>query len=624
MAVVNVSGVIPSNVLPSEVVFWTGAGISAGSPSNLPLGDPLSRDVIGKFCLAGIWDKLLWYYDKTRMTDAYGVRKWSPRLEAVIECLMGVYGLGVLDDLWPYYDAEPNPVHGFLAAHLRHGGVSLTANFDNCIEKVLFPVPVSPMGGVIDQFPRRTTLTVGPGHILHFHGKFDRDPDKLRQLGVRINTISSGFPEFLKDEILRILRSAPFLVFAGYSGRDYFDVNPFFREVAERGTDLKGLRVVWVKHDRRDGFLDVSGFSGQEHGKAVLGQLERCGADIKYVQVKTDDFLRGIAERWWGVGVWNVPQRSRWPRHPGGKTSLSADSKIIATAHLYSWMGVGSEIIALKDELVRIRDSALGPGRDRVTLLLNEGFRASGFYRKALKYSKTLQSGSLRNRIFRHERIAGDYWLRGSQVMAAYHFWKAIVQELKSLSHVPLSERRSALFTFYEILITFLHWYRDVRKIRFVGRILPARLALKAFQKLFHGKKYLMLSIGSRTKVQRLHTEIPDMASKITLPRWLRPDTGDLISPFRETDSILGVINFTRRHLVGQVDKGVKPEKVELELLLARSKTILDRPGVLKAAMMLKQEHGIRDADALKFLKEIEWTWVSKLSWMTSWILPAW
>ena len=100
------------DTIPSDVVFWTGAGISAGIPSNLPLGDSLTCDVVNKFCISETWEKLLDYYNRTQMTDSYGGRKWSPRLESVVESLMGVYGLLVLEVLNGCYNAEPTGVTG--------------------------------------------------------------------------------------------------------------------------------------------------------------------------------------------------------------------------------------------------------------------------------------------------------------------------------------------------------------------------------------------------------------------------------------------------------------------------------------------------------------------------------
>lgn len=622
MAVLDFDRVFSPGTIPSDVVFWTGAGISAGTPSNLPLGDSLTRDVVKKFCISRTWDSLLDYYDLTHMTDAYGEKKWSPRLESVMESLMSVYGLEVLEALKGCYNAEPNESHGFFAKHLREGGINLTANFDNCIEKALYPFPVGSMGGVIDRFSTTPTLSVGAGTVVHFHGRFDPDVDNLGQLGVRISNISSGLPKVLKTELVRLLSSKVFLVFAGYSGRDYFDVTPFFKEVAEFGVDLRNLTVVWLKYDDRDGFFDVSDFHGQEQGKAVLIQLQRCGADIRYVQVKTANFLQAMAERWWGLGSWEVPERSTWPRHSFISTPITYDAKAVATAQLYASMGIGHEIIKLKDEMERILKALPSEKRVRNTFLLNEGFRASGKYKNALKYARKLPVKSITERIFRHERIAGDNWLRGSHLKAAFHFYKALVIAPRNIRLLTVKEKRLVLPTYYETIITFLHWFRDVSKIRLAGLILPKIFAVRAFRKLFGAKKYLSISLGSRAKVQRLYEEIPGVKKLISLPEWLKVDKSELVSPFHETDSILGVINFTRRRITEDLDDGIKPERAELDLLLKRSKEIHDRPGILKATMLLKREYGFRDKEALKFLKEIEWTVLAKISWLSSWLMP--
>jgi hypothetical protein len=616
--VIDLSTVIPYGVWPSDVVFWTGAGTSADRPSNLLLGDAFAQDVVDTYCLSGVWDKLRAYYSDTLMTDAYGGRKGSPRLESVMESVMSVHGIGALDAFRQCFDAEPNPSHGFLARHFTDDGVVLTANFDNCIEKALYPAYAGVLPGVLDDISRGPFQSLAVGCLVHFHGGFDTDPDKRRLLGVRIRNISAGFPKAFKAWLASLLRAKSFLVFAGYSGRDYFDVNPFFRELADSCASLRHLRAVWLKHDRRPGFFEAQSFSGQEQGKAILSQLAKCGADIRYVETDTGEFLRALSGEWWGPHSWNVPPTSSWPRFPIAPAMVSSDARLVATAQLFSSMGIGHEIVSLKGSLEKIS----GPMTERVAYLLGDAYRNLGYYRKALRYSRSLPRTGILERMLRHERIAGDHWLRRSYLRAAWHFYRAIVRYPKGLSKLPLKDRRRLLHPYYEAIITFLHYYRDFRRIRAIAWLAPKSLAVRAFRKLFQAKSYLRHSLASKAKAVRLYHEIPGMKKLISLPTWLHLDITELISPFQETDSILGVINFTRRRMTAEMEDGKKPDRAELELLLKRSKAIHDRPGMLKATLLLKQQYGCKDPDAMKALREIEWTLLSKIAWLAEWHLP--
>ena len=111
------------------------------------------------------------------------------------------------------------------------------------------------------------------------------------------------------------------------------------------------------------------------------------------------------------------------------RISISKDDKTLATAQLYSSMGVGREVVALKNELLRGVNEPIGENflKSKVYLLLNNGLRDVGLYKQAMNFSRLLPVSTLKEKIFFHQRAAGDYWLRGDHFRAAYHFYRGII-----------------------------------------------------------------------------------------------------------------------------------------------------------------------------------------------------
>ena len=117
---------------PEQVVFWSGAGISADAPTRGPLGNTLVRRALTAYFQDGIYDAL---QDVYRTIDAPNAA-YRPRLETVLDVAVGQYGLDVLADaLSDLVAAAPNANHTFFGAHAAAGGYHVTANFDTCVER---------------------------------------------------------------------------------------------------------------------------------------------------------------------------------------------------------------------------------------------------------------------------------------------------------------------------------------------------------------------------------------------------------------------------------------------------------------------------------------------------------
>ena len=130
--------------------------------------------------------------------------------------------------------SPPNGDHQFFAAHTRRNGYHVTTNFDGCIE----------------------AANGDPSRVVHVHGLLS-GPGGPTQLGARISTVERGISGEVSDALDDAFTAADLLVVVGYSGLDYFDVDPYWRDASFRGL-FRTKTVVWVDHDETDWAL-VSG-----------------------------------------------------------------------------------------------------------------------------------------------------------------------------------------------------------------------------------------------------------------------------------------------------------------------------------------------------------------------------
>lgn len=251
---------------PAKTIFWTGAGISCIAPSSLPLGNELT-DAYLKTALGSRWknfvtlwnnhfpqimnsvrDGKLFFPEKVGEYTTKDVDKKEatarPRLEYII---------GEMDKMDRYFNAihfnkndnnrafsrrsslaalkkfglvEPCIYHYRLADLAKAGAVMITANFDIGIEKALGVDATK-----IEMKYKTPAVNTGYGdYVFHFHGVATDDPNKL---GATINSLSKGLEEDFEIHIKSLFESGYNIVFIGYGGVDFFDVEPFFRGLTE-------------------------------------------------------------------------------------------------------------------------------------------------------------------------------------------------------------------------------------------------------------------------------------------------------------------------------------------------------------------------------------------------------
>jgi hypothetical protein len=289
---------------PDEVVFFTGAGISADPPTSGPVGNALADRTLDHAFASGTGATIARYYTALRLD------RQRPRLETLLDVVFRVHGEVFFDDLLSDLRAGlPNALHGFFAEHLLSGGHHATANFDTCIERA------APAGAPVD--------------VLHFHGSFGG-----AALGATLARIERGFPSGVRATLERTLLdpAVKLVVFMGYSGSDFFDVDPVMRSLPAGA--LAGRSVVWVSHDTTNPPRAVLPERKQ------LRWLHAAGASPHEINAPTRDIAEGFACAW-GFTLTDPPGTAA----PWRATfTASYDAKQRATLELYALMGLHNEV----------------------------------------------------------------------------------------------------------------------------------------------------------------------------------------------------------------------------------------------------------------------------------------
>ena len=315
---------------PTEVLFWSGAGISADPPTRGPLGNTLGSRALENYFEPGTGQELRELYSKLELPNA----RVRPRLETILDALMEVYGVtGLADVLSDLVNPLPNRNHWFFAQHLARGGRHVTANFDRCIEVE---------AELIEKFQG-----VSPTHI---HGSLGKAAD-LASLGARMHTIQNGIPSTVQRLLDRDLEDprVKAVIFVGYSGSDFFDVTPFLQS---RSHLFRERFVVW--HEHMAGSRIISLPAADDHRYVQLARAS--GAQTFRIQGQTRDLLAIMAD------AWELPTRTEvdlpmtsWapaltPHYP---------QRRLATVGLLARMGVRRRVIELASDIGLPQSDAL-------------------------------------------------------------------------------------------------------------------------------------------------------------------------------------------------------------------------------------------------------------------------
>jgi len=589
-----------------NVCLWTGAGVSTDAPAGLPLGDTLTREAIRTLCGSRVRNAVEDEFRRAAMEDSSGRLKTMPRLEWVLEHAFRVAGNDALRALDPLATGRYNDLHLMFAEHLAHGGPHITVNLDACIENAA---------------ASRGLRISEPAHL---HGSITGAAHD--ELVVRTGQLGLGLSTTHREVVRSAFARAELLAFAGYSGRDYFDVEPFFLELEREGQALENLTVVWVSHANRAlaerEWRDVRGLDGIR----MLKALEALGAHCHYVMGETREFLRELAA---AVGL-TAPAS----RPPSGHATVSprqpdaseTPRRWSIEGHLWWSMGHGRQVVELDR---RIPESPDPNGLAEALLEVRwVGYRNVGLYDESLGL---LHSVEPRGR--RLSMLASDFELRGNR-------WRAGLLHARAVVESPVEDDGSdAYHHAVDAHLRYAHWWSRERRtilgwpllglmllcISVLRRSLRSPMLdavdpTRAFERFANAERYFD---GHPHAVNQLADILARWrrVRKLPLPAHVDRRQAPGRDVFVETDHFLGYVNSERSDLKRRLAAGAL-SVAEANRHRERAAQIGDRPGVLKAAL-LQRALGRAVASPRAERTEIQWALSRRWRWRAKWILLA-
>jgi hypothetical protein len=211
---------------PKNLLIWTGAGISYNS--GIPLADDLIIDIFSELsthCNYLSPNKIKRIYHRF-----YNTNRSYPRLEFLLDKILWLekdvklIQEGSFSTFMKVFESKnPNNIHLSISEQYKYGAKIVTANFDTIIDDC-----------IINSDPKLS-------NILHYHGDY-LDAYKC---GGTLRRIALGLNHETELQLEQWLREAKYVIFIGYSGRDYFDIIPLFKRLS------KSLQnALWINHTK--------------------------------------------------------------------------------------------------------------------------------------------------------------------------------------------------------------------------------------------------------------------------------------------------------------------------------------------------------------------------------------
>lgn len=206
------------NEKPSELVFFTGAGISCDPPSSLPLANEVKLALIDAICKEGKKTSINQFYKYYQKKIEEYLK--NILMESVFEIIrLRSEELDVIKMIKKIFSTEKtNRNHIFLSRLLKKGCNVITSNFDILIEKA-------------SNFKKK---------ILHLHGLLD-DSEYPESLIATLNRVGQGLSKELWERLEKALKNK-IVIFIGWSDND-IDITPILFL-----SDIK--RVYWIDHKK--------------------------------------------------------------------------------------------------------------------------------------------------------------------------------------------------------------------------------------------------------------------------------------------------------------------------------------------------------------------------------------
>lgn len=608
---------------PAEVAFWSGAGISAMPPTSLPLGDALTQAITESYCGVSTWSEIKAELAILGIRDDAGLVKQAPRLESTLETLLASMGPSCLE-LLRVLDRPSNSAHNFFSTHLASGGDHITLNLDDCIAQSLRDLHSGSRVAIIDALQDHdSALCSADPMLVHIHGRIPSGRAPTSALGLGVRTISAGLSSIAKLSIERVLGRRAWLVVVGYSGRDYFDVNPYLRELSRASRSYRDLSILWVNYAKRG---DLSSIRPYATGSCAVGSLflesfMACGAAGWICDLDPRSLYDELARAW------------SMPRNPISQdlqlsseavrahaASVSSDQMRLNAAALWVSMGFGEKAERELRHIDRLNPLwshhcshpwGFSSNEHLAAFLTNEARRERGLYRSA---TKALNRATWREGVdplIRLHREGGDRWLEGRAFAAYVLFVCGLRAGIRMGDRFPNYDVDEINANLIEASVRLLHLYRDASKHSAVIRYLFGSGVNLALNVLAGENPRLTNLLYDVWHLNRLGKELSGgVANRVSLLCQSLPFAR--ASVFPETDNVLGYVNTKRFQLTCEMSEHDVSKWAELVQL---STQIGDLPGVVKAMigmarirpLDISQKHACRQA-----ILAIEWSWIVK------------
>ncbi len=492
---------------PGRVTFWSGAGISGDRPTQGPLGYALTdRAIAQAFEPEALLDGLRGAY------AALCLPRYRPRLESVLDAAAAEHGSGVLDGLLAdLRDPPPNENHRFFAEHTQQGGRHVTANFDTCIER---------SGGDQDR-------------IVHIHGSFT-DAGGVETLGARVGRIEGGFDDHQKKALDDVLAETDLVVVVGYSGLDYFDVDPYWRDASSREL-VRARRVVWVNHSADWGL--ISGKACERKQLRIFADVG--GADVYQLNAPTREVLNLVANAWALPAIPDPPTAQKAPIAP---VVLSPAARARATTRFFVMVGLRG--IVWERLVGRTLDTEEHGWAA-------ESLWAAGRYRRAAQHWSLAYAGSQPSEVAaRQERQGACLWMRG-RLRAARDLLSHTL-DFATAENVEAEQRLVVAESLGRVLVHM----RRLPDTRLLAKQEWIDAALNA---LAEAEAAMVEAAGGRSIGLQLLARIRSVRADLTGRAQPSPPTGSgPIHDFDESEALLPMLNYEHAQLRTRADAAAR------------------------------------------------------------------
>ena len=129
----------------------------------------------------------------------------------------------------------------------------------------------------------------------HFHGRLADDRTGT-MLGATLAQVERGLPDDVRTTLDAMLLApeARLVIFIGYSGSDFFGIDPYLHRLAT--TDLRGKTFLWLEHDQHA--VDLYSGDGAASRRRQLRWLQDGGASVLLLRAPTRSAVGSLAVHW--------------------------------------------------------------------------------------------------------------------------------------------------------------------------------------------------------------------------------------------------------------------------------------------------------------------------------------